>query len=212
MPPFVATPAGRGGTIAGPTMRKAFTLIEIMVVVFIIVVLLGIIVGVSRYVSEETARKQTEATQRQVMVLVDNFQEAFGKPPADTDPPGGTYDEDASIRALMTWLQPWDNMKREFRLTAQDYAYLYPGAPADATRLKQLGTKIQSVTSQGLQQLTKSAYNPDVLQGAPLELRDGWDNAMRYERAGGMGGRPVLISAGPDEEFETEDDIRSDGR
>lgn len=41
-------------------------------------------------------------------------------------------------------------------------------------------------------------------------VKDGFGKAMRYESAGGLGGTPVLISAGPDSEFGTRDDIRSD--
>jgi len=45
----------------------------------------------------------------------------------------------------------------------------------------------------------------------PSEIRDGFGKNMRYEQEGGLAGRPVLISAGPDGNFDTEDDnIRSD--
>jgi hypothetical protein len=35
---------------------------------------------------------------------------------------------------------------------------------------------------------------------------------MTYQSASGLGGTPVLISKGPDREFGTPDDIRSDTR
>ena len=43
-------------------------------------------------------------------------------------------------------------------------------------------------------------------------IRDGFEEPMRYEAAGGLGGRPVLISKGPDGVLGNEDDIRSDER
>ena len=41
---------------------------------------------------------------------------------------------------------------------------------------------------------------------------DGFEKHMYYFRTGGIGGLPVLISAGADRTFDTEDDIRSDNR
>ncbi len=40
-------------------------------------------------------------------------------------------------------------------------------------------------------------------------LLDAWGNEMKYTSKG-LGGQPALISAGPDGEFDTDDDIRSD--
>ena len=45
-----------------------------------------------------------------------------------------------------------------------------------------------------------------------VTIRDGYGNPMGYDVDGGLAGRPVLISAGPDGDIETtEDNIRSDG-
>lgn len=41
---------------------------------------------------------------------------------------------------------------------------------------------------------------------------DGFAVVLDYSSDGGVGGTPVLISAGSDGEFDTEKDIRSDGR
>ena len=49
--------------------------------------------------------------------------------------------------------------------------------------------------------------NPPVLQGGAGALSDPWDNELKYEI---KGKRFVVISAGPDGDFGTEDDIRSD--
>ena len=49
--------------------------------------------------------------------------------------------------------------------------------------------------------------NPPILDGGEGALRDPWDNELKYEI---KGKRFVVISAGPDGDFGTEDDIRSD--
>ncbi len=42
-------------------------------------------------------------------------------------------------------------------------------------------------------------------------FKDGFKKNMRYRKQGGIGGTPVIISAGPDKDFATEkDNIRSD--
>lgn len=58
----------------------------------------------------------------------------------------------------------------------------------------------------------------DALRDLPKEtwagggnpVFDGFGQPMKYEKAGGLGGTPVLISKGPDRQFGTADDIRSD--
>lgn len=49
--------------------------------------------------------------------------------------------------------------------------------------------------------------DPAILEGGEGALLDPWENELKYEQ---HGKRFVIISAGPDGEFGTEDDIRSD--
>lgn len=59
-----------------------------------------------------------------------------------------------------------------------------------------------------LAQLTEgNDDDPPILEGGDKAINDPWDNELRYEQ---KGKRFVVISAGPDGEFGTEDDIRSD--
>ncbi|HOF18116.1 MAG TPA: hypothetical protein PK082_04340, partial [Phycisphaerae bacterium] len=47
------------------------------------------------------------------------------------------------------------------------------------------------------------------------EFLDSWRKGLAYEKTGGFGGRPVIISAGPDGKYPSPDDkdnVRSDGR
>lgn len=195
--------------------RAAFTLVELMVVIFIIAIVIAMVVSVSKYVREESARKQTEATQALVMSAVDAFYTAFDKYPADnqTDPSRNTAGHDTtpdpqsiekSVQTLMVYLTgSWNGTPG---LQADDYTYLVNNSAPDTIALK---AKIQALTSDKLLQLPKDAYDPTA---SALTIHDGYGQPMRYEQKGGLGGRPVLISAGPDEKFNTDDDIRSDGR
>ena len=64
-------------------------------------------------------------------------------------------------------------------------------------------------SQQKLLELPENAYK----SSEATEIFDAWDQAMRYDADGGFGGTPVVISAGPDGNFDnTEDNIRSDGR
>ena len=49
--------------------------------------------------------------------------------------------------------------------------------------------------------------NPPILEGGEGALQDPWDQDLKFEV---KGKRFVIISAGPDTEFGTDDDIRSD--
>ena len=72
--------------------------------------------------------------------------------------------------------------------------------PLDAEVKKEAGEKLLELPKDALDLSTTGAT-----------IRDGFGYDMQYERDGGLGGRPVLISPGPDGSFtEEEDDIRSD--
>ena len=61
---------------------------------------------------------------------------------------------------------------------------------------------------ESLSQLTEgNDDDPPILEGGDKAIYDPWDNELKYEK---RGQRFVVISSGPDGEFGTEDDIRSD--
>lgn len=59
--------------------RRAFTLVELMVVMFVMMVLVALAVGVSKYVMDKSARDQTITTQAILMMAV----RAYGDIPPD---------------------------------------------------------------------------------------------------------------------------------
>ena len=70
-----------------------------------------------------------------------------------------------------------------------------------------LQSRIRKATSKILLKLPAGA-----MKAGGNQLYDGFGNPMRYEETAGLGGRPVLISDGPDNDLaNTADDIRSDG-
>ncbi len=94
---------------------------------------------------------------------------------------------------------------------------LYPvGVGNGEPNLSTLGTELMAVpeSAKVLSCLSKQAV---ASSGDSLLLLDGWGRPMGYSPTGGFGGRPVLISAGPNGRFGSAedqtagyDDVRSD--
>ena len=158
--------------------RRAFTLVELLVAMFIIAILITLVVQVARYVYEEAARKETQSAQNLVFLAVDAYHDLTGEyPPDANDSAPGPADAN---QILLYYLSGQED-------TAND----------------EMRARIKKATGDILLKLP-----PDVMDGQVI--RDGYGNVMLYLREGGLGLRPVLISAGPDGQFGNEDDIRSD--
>ena len=59
-------------------------MVELLVVLLILGILLALVVGISKYIMAESARKQTVATQRVVMNAIERFRDVTGSYPADS--------------------------------------------------------------------------------------------------------------------------------
>jgi len=214
---------------------RAFTLIEMMVVIFILGVLVAMIVAVSSYVMDEAARRETESTQAMVLNIIDAFRDEFEKYPPDNldqtdsdDPGAGATPDPLSPLALMVALRGGVDAHETDDYAENLYRYLYGEntAPNDA-QCAALAARVKRITNDRLMQLPEDAIEPWDRPGETWHepvFKDGWGIAMRYSRDGGMGNRPVVISAGADHRFgwddegfdddesKTTDNIRSDGR
>jgi len=74
------------GTV--PAGRSAFTLVELVVVIFIIAILVTLVVNVSRYVYDEGGRRQTRAIQEIVLEAIEAYHQVTDEyPPDDTGHP-----------------------------------------------------------------------------------------------------------------------------
>ena len=181
--------------------RAGFTLIELLVVIFILGILVTLVVGVGQYVYTEAARKQTITTQTLLKTAIDAFHDTFEQYPADREDPN-TYIATDSGEILMRYLTG----RLESGRDDDAYRYLMGEAPTGGADFDKLNQRIRAVTQETILKISPGAYS-----GADDEaIRDADGDDMQYAKEGGLAGRPVIISRGPDEEFGNEDDIRSD--
>jgi prepilin-type N-terminal cleavage/methylation domain-containing protein len=80
----------------------------------------------------------------------------------------------------------------------EEYKRATGGYPDDSDDCAELmnALKDNATTASTIAKLPKDAWG-----GEDEELKDGFEQAMRYRKTGGFGGRPVIISAGPDGDF-----------
>lgn len=183
--------------------KKAFTLIELLVVIFILAILVSLVVGVSAYIRNEAARKETEATQTILADAIRTYRDMTGVIPGSEKP---------GYIVATSGLETGENDEG-----SGETLILYLTGDAGLITDSTLRAKIQDKVVAKLRNLSQEAYNSDT--GG--EVRDGWDTPLRYDSNSGLGGTFVIISCGPDretgttadtEEPEEEDNIRSDGK
>jgi type II secretory pathway pseudopilin PulG len=175
------------------------TLVELLVVMFVLAILTGLIVGVSRYLSGASYRQQTIATQAVVMGAIRTYRQARGVWPAELDPiPAKPTDHKSWGHDMAGWL--WSAVHRSRVL--RDQLLDEPESAKDLSELRP-----SSLLALSAPQSAKNQYDPDSHWKV---FADGYGNAMDYDETGSLDGRPVLISAGPDGSLKkTDDNIRS---
>ncbi|HAU36432.1 MAG TPA: hypothetical protein DCX07_01780 [Phycisphaerales bacterium] len=166
----------------------AFTLVELLAVMFILAILAALVVGVGTYVMDESRRKKTEATQATLMQALEAYYNA-GAPKAYPPDTNGT---DASSVVLFKYL------------TNSHATKLTEPPPANLAPVRAAMKYVNELSTEALPK-----------EGA-TEFLDSWRHGMAYQKTGGFGGRPVIISAGPDgltgDAAKDKDNVRSDGR
>lgn len=143
------------------TGRKAFTLVELLVVMFIMAIIVALVVAVGKYVMERMAIDQTrgvmQVTHEAIVAYYDEYEE---------------YPDAGNTKKLLEELKKCDKSWDLVTKLGQDY-----------------------------------------FRGPDEHLYDGFGERIKYDKDGGLGKRPVLISGGPDRRIggeHKEDDIRSD--
>ena len=175
-------PAGRRGP------REGFTLVELLLVMFVMSVLVALVVGVGRYVIRQGREQETLGNQDRLIAAVDAFRKVLGKYPMHD--PNGT----GRIDYLMEQLNGDANT---LQLAFRDMSFS-----------EDLREEIREATE---------SYLGLGGEGSVFES-DAWGHEMLYYRDRGAGGKPLIISAGPDGDFGEEveekraDNIRSDSR
>jgi prepilin-type N-terminal cleavage/methylation domain-containing protein len=172
-----------GGAAPRTGTPSAFTMIELLVVMFILAVLVALVASVGGYVMRSANERETAAIQT---ILMDAIQ-AWHDKANSTDP-------NTTAKGYPKEDYP-DKQKGEMQnlMTELTSSLVYPPASRAARDI--------------LLKLPKEAWSG----GTDEPVKDSWGAAMRYKDSTGLGGRPVIISAGPDGNFNTDDDnIRSD--
>ncbi len=162
---------------------NAFTLIEMLVAVFVIAILVVVVVGVSGIVVSRAAMEHTRNSMAIITEAVDAYRRTTG---------GALPGEPTEMPSPMSgWRKrDWRGYIRGRRL----YEQMMANAAA---------------------QDVLAALPPDAIaspQGGNRTFVDGFGKYMDYSQSKGAKGAVLLISAGPDGDFDRqEDNLRSDG-
>jgi prepilin-type N-terminal cleavage/methylation domain-containing protein len=200
-----------------------FTLIELLVVIAVLAILATLVIGVGKYIYEDAARRQTQTYQDIIMGAIDVYQDETGAYPPE-EGTGGTRPWAWSSEQGGRWLgydSVWPHTCRSWGL--MEALTSVPAAKAKLDSLPDDAFARWPIpkgqeTGGGWKQLD----NDDVYRTIFV---DAYGQVIDYQRDGGLGGRPVVISAGPDTLFgydhyenkqnvaeNRQDNIRSDER
>ena len=159
--------------MAAARSRRGFTLIELMAVIVIIAILVALIFSVGLYLRHDSGNKVTLATLDILSVAIEAFHAETGKMPEEANVSGAATEIEAAI-----------------------------------TRSKYLGAQLLSARSSNerLIHLPQDAIRSHPTNGKLepsqfLCFQDGFERPIDYRKEKGMGGAPMLISAGPDGKF-----------
>ena len=172
-----------------PKSRRSaggFTLMELLVVIMIIAVLtaIGLVVG-GKFLTSAN-KKKTAANMKLIMHAVNIYQEECDEYPKKNDDDLFFGDD------LLNILRYGESS--------------IPGTPDPDYTKDVWEAKIKPI----IDKLPDNAFEKDPDTKQATGFIDGFDQLLVFEPAGGLGGTPRLVSAGPDEDFSTEDDIYSD--
>jgi prepilin-type N-terminal cleavage/methylation domain-containing protein len=172
--------------------RRAFTLVELMVVLLILSALAALAVKVGKHLTQEAARQETMSRQTILMRGVQKYMETHNDPP----------------ESAMSLAEVPGFIDRPAEMTVDAEFLVY--ARSNQLVFALLESK---ETEEYLRELPNAIKQGDM--DNPGAIVDAYGRYMDYHSSGGLGDSPVIISAGPDGYFGgefAEDDIRSDGR
>ncbi len=157
--------------------RQGFTLVELMLVMFILSVLVALVVGVSSIVMEQTRKTETLDKQQRLMTIVEKYRKVTNHLPYISSPGDIDYDPYSNDSYQ---IEPEKHMERLYKVLRGQY-------PSD----NQVKAAIEDLLDDSSISMTTDAYG----------------KIMVFFSDKGAGGSPVIVSAGPDGVFGYERDI-----
>ncbi len=205
---------------------KAFTLVEIMVVVVIMLIMISAIIGLGKIVHDNAREKLTKST---LQILVDALQEyksskgQMGRAFVFPNESGvGPYTLFADMLTILNSrpenlgglindysagnhnAAPWPY--ESYCMAANSIEIFYT-VISDVAACRTLLNKLPNETVRNLDN-DSLAVRSTTLNREMCEIYDAWGTPLRYQNQG-VNNLPLIQSAGKDGQFDTEDDIFS---
>ena len=179
------------------TPAGGFTLIELLAVIAILAILVGLVVGVGKKLQGNAHHAETLMTMQVLVAAADAYKDSYTEYPPDHDTgwtaaPVDAFHSGDNIGVLWMYLTGKHYSADTGTFGSMTDLSAQPCVQAARPKLDKLPAG--------------AAMGPPNF---PPTFRDGYGTAMRYQL---LGGKALLLSAGPDATFGTGDDIRSDGR
>jgi len=164
---------------------RGFSLIELLVAIGIIALLVAIGVGVGVKVLGQGKIKATKANMILIMNAIETYHDEFSVYPGDTSI--------ASSRTRTCKQEFVSNVSMSSQLWGYTARTNYT-PPNSRDKLKGLPEKVIV----GQETITGTGSGSTSTETITFNFADSFGNAMLYSANGGLGGTPVLFSAGPD--------------
>jgi type II secretory pathway pseudopilin PulG len=187
--------------------RGAFTLIEILVVVVILIIIVALIVSVGSYIRNSAVEKKTRSLEQILMTAVQAYyanQHAYPMEARNTNAP-------AEDLAVLHDIPANTNSELDALFRSENLFYRLNNVPAAKAKLAALPADAIATdfaarvfdargTSDGNKQIAPYGQYFCDSNGVPLD----------YQTNGGLGGGPVIISAGKDKYHSKGDSANDD--
>ncbi len=214
--------------------KAAFTLVELMIVVFILLLLVTLAVSAGRYIILETGNRQTIAWEKTIRDAVDAYYLAERVYPVEMTTIPAQPTAGSGFWLAASWADSingvhWQAYWRSHGLFTQLNA-----EPASREKLGILSSEVIDMAVSQISWGGGTCPAPGAHGHTPLTpvnggaitnrmvVKDAWGMFLDYRIAGGLGGTPVIISAGPDKIFDNwtgasgqgtdRDNVRSDAQ
>jgi prepilin-type N-terminal cleavage/methylation domain-containing protein len=190
--------------------KKAFTLIEVLVTLAIILILAGALLTAGKYLRVLAERQLTVSAIEVIGTALQQYYDQTG----DFPPTVYNLDDDTKGLSLKTVMSPLpvsivngvhiDDATKRACWTSETLFYFLDRVPQSKAVLSGLSNRMLTNKGKtGTVQVQIGATTYDWVR-----FVDAWGTAIAYKYTTGDA-FPVLISAGPDKAFDTKDDLKS---